>query len=156
MLLRRILRPLLAAPFFYDGIRTAIWPSHKVPKWHRQLARLEQLSPEVNLTETQVTGLVRAYGAANALLALTLSLGVFPRASALGLAALAIDETIVDNPFEHSDDEDRGDRVERFVGRLGRVGAALLAGIDFEGKPGAKWRIEHARRTREKEKHEAS
>jgi len=141
MILRRIARPLLAAPFVYDGARAILWPADGVKKWRAKL-------PEDQVTDEQVHLIARAHGVANVGLGLLLGLGVLPRVSAVGLALLAIDEAWVGNPFDGDAKGLRGERTEKFVESLGRAGAALIAGADLAGKPGAKWRIQAARRER--------
>jgi len=138
MILRRIARPLLAAPFVYDGLRATIWPAETVPQWRAKL-------PDEHVTDLQVATIARAHGAATAGLGVLLALGILPRVSAIGLAALAIDEAWIGNPFDAAAKGERTDRVERFVQSLGRAGAALIAGADLEGRPGARWRIQAAR-----------
>ena len=130
MILRRIARPLLAAPFIYDGVRSVLWPADGVAKWRQKL-------PEDQVTDEQVHLIARAHGIANAALGLTLAAGVLPRVSAIGLAFLAIDEAWIGNPFDGDAKGLRGERAERFIESLGRAGAALIAGVDLEGKPGA-------------------
>jgi hypothetical protein len=141
MMLRHVARPLLAAPIFYDGIRTAIWPTHELAQWRRKLPT------SVELSEEQLVNVIRAHGALNAGLALSLAFGVCPRVSALALAALAIEEAVLHHPLP-----DDGHRAERVVHHMGRIGAARIAGADYEGRPGAKWRIESARRAHAKAK----
>jgi len=141
MILRRIARPLLAAPFVYDGARALLWPADDIAKWRQKL-------PEDQVTDEQVHLIARAHGAANVGLGLMVALGVLPRTAAVGLALLAIDEAWVGNPFDADAKGLRGERAEKFIQSLGRAGAALIAGADLEGKPGARWRIEAARHER--------
>lgn len=138
MILRRIARPLLAAPYVYEGAKAVLWPGDAVTKWRQKL-------PEDQVTDDQVHLIARAHGLANVGLGLTLALGVLPRASAIGLAALAINEAWVGNPFDADAKGLRGERTEKFIESLGRAGAALIAGADLEGRPGARWRIQAAR-----------
>jgi len=141
MILRRIARPLLAAPFVYDGVRAVLWPADNITKWRQKL-------PEDQVTDDQVHLIARAHGIANVGLGTLLALGVLPRVSAVGLAFLAIDEAWIGNPFDGDAKGLRGERTEKFIESLGRAGAALIAGADLEGKPGARWRIQAARHER--------
>jgi uncharacterized membrane protein YphA (DoxX/SURF4 family) len=141
MILRRIARPLLAAPFVYDGVKAVLWPADNITKWRQKL-------PEDQVTDDQVHLIARAHGIANVGLGTLLALGVLPRVSAVGLAFLAIDEAWIGNPFDGDAKGLRGERAEKFIESLGRAGAALIAGADLEGKPGARWRIQAARHER--------
>lgn len=141
MILRRIARPLLAAPFVYDGVRTVLWPAESQAKWRSKL-------PEDQVTDAQVVQIARAHGVANAGLGVLLAIGILPRVSAVGLALLAVDEAWVGNPFDGDAKGLRIERTDKFIQSLGRAGAAFIAGADLEGKPGARWRIEAARHER--------
>ena len=141
MIVRRVARPLIAAPFIRDGIRQAVWPADEIAKWRKLLPG--------SITEAQLEQIVRAHGAATAALAVLLALGIAPRAAALGLACSAIETAAANHPFERRDGVTRTEQVDRFIGQLGRAGAALLAAADLEGKPSVRWRIEAARHERE-------
>jgi hypothetical protein len=51
----------------------------------------------------------------------------------------------VNQPFTPSDTP-RDERTRKFVGNLGAIGAALIAGADYEGRPGVRWRVDRARK----------
>lgn len=149
MLLRKIARPLLATWFVHDGLDAV-----RHPAAHTVIARgpVDQVTERLGrapLSESQLKTAVRAHGALTVAAALSMATGRAPRRSALFLAVLTLPVAVADQPFTPGP-VSRSVRTERFVRRLGALGASLLAGVDTEGKPGVSWRIDHAR-----EKHEA-
>ncbi|MHA7134590.1 DoxX family membrane protein [Oerskovia turbata] len=146
MLLRHVARPMLASWFIYDGVQAALHPAEHVRAARRGVSLVgQQLGVEEPLSEKQVTGLVRAHGAATAVAGLFLAVGKAPRTAALALAALSVPLAVVNQPFTPSD-VPRDERTRRFVGNLGAIGAALIAGADYEGRPGVRWRVDRARK----------
>lgn len=146
MLLRHVARPMLASWFIYDGVQAALKPAEHVRAARRGVSLVgQQLGVEEPLSEKQVATLVRAHGAATAVAGLFLAVGKAPRTAALTLAALSVPLAIVNQPFTPSD-VPRDERTRKFVGNLGAIGAALIAGADYEGRPGVRWRVDRARK----------
>ncbi|GAA3213140.1 DoxX family membrane protein [Oerskovia jenensis] len=146
MLLRHVARPMLASWFIYDGVQAALKPAEHVRAARRGTSLVgQQLGVEDPLSEKQVSALVRAHGAATAVAGLFLAFGKAPRTAALTLAALSVPLAIVNQPFTPGD-VPRDERTRKFVGNLGAIGAALIAGADYEGRPGVRWRVDRARK----------
>jgi hypothetical protein len=97
------------------------------------------------LSDTRLSLAVRAHGAVTALLGVGLGAGILPRSASLQLAAITAPLVVAHQPFTSRGDE-RIAKTQRFVRALGYVGAALIAGVDLEGKPGVSWRIDQARK----------
>ena len=79
-----------------------------------------------------------------------LALGKAPRAAALVLAGLAVPLVIANLPFTDRpgiDQDERRERRDLLVQAVSFMGGALLAGADYEGRPGVAWRVNTARRT---------
>ncbi len=150
MLLRRIARPLLAAPFVYDGVQAALHPAEHVEAARDGAALVTETLGAEPLSDTQVSLLVRVHGAATAFAGLLLAVGRTPRTAALTLAALTAPLAVAHQPFT-SKGAERSLRTAAFVKDLGKVGAAVVAGIDLEGRPGLSYRV---RLAREKASHE--
>ncbi|WP_277209843.1 DoxX family membrane protein [Isoptericola croceus] len=144
MLLRRLARPLLAAPFVYDGLSAALHPSEHTAAAREGADRATEALGIDRLDDTQVSLLVRAHGAATIAAGLLLAVGRAPRTAALTLAALTAPLAAVNQPFTSSGDV-RKEKTAKFVRNLGSVGAAVVAGIDLEGRPGVGYRIEQKR-----------
>ncbi|NOV97639.1 DoxX family membrane protein [Isoptericola halotolerans] len=140
MLLRRLARPLLAVPFVHDGLSAALHPAEHTDAAREGADRVTQALGVDPLDDTQVSLLVRAHGAATVGAAVLLAVGRAPRTAALTLAALSAPLAVVNQPFSSRGDE-RREKTGRFVRNLGAVGAAVIAGIDLEGRPGVGYRI---------------
>ncbi|WP_278235097.1 DoxX family membrane protein [Isoptericola sp. AK164] len=154
MLLRRLARPLLAVPFVYDGVSTALRPAEHTEAARRGADTVTEALGVEPLDDTQVSLLVRAHGGATALAGLLLAVGRTPRSAALTLAALTAPLAVVNQPFTSKGDE-RRERTDKFVKNLGAIGAAVIAGIDLEGRPGVSYRIAQKRAAASKSAHHA-
>ena len=135
-IVRRLARPLLAAPLIQSGLDAARHPGPQV-----ELARpvLQQISGPLRLPKDPVV-LVRGAGAVTATAGVLLALGKLPRLSAL---AIVIAAPVVQNnqPFwQEKDAELRRAQRTAFVKNLGLLGGALLAAVDTEGRPSLAWR----------------
>jgi len=145
MLLRHLARPMLASWFVYDGVQAALKPAEHVRAARSGVALVERgAGTEVPLSDAQVSALVRAHGAATAVAGLFLAVGRAPRTAALTLAALTVPLAVVNQPFT-AGEATRAERTRKFVTNVGAIGAALIAGADYEGRPGVQWRLEKAR-----------
>lgn len=148
MLLRRVARPMLASLFIYEGLDALRRPAPHVVTAREPAERGARLvGLKRPLSERDLTLLVRVHGGLTVWAGLGLALGRSPRSSALLLAALSAPLALAQQPFT-SGPTPRGVRTEKFIRSVGAVGAALLAGVDREGKPGVAWRVERARAER--------
>ncbi|MEU2202677.1 DoxX family membrane protein [Isoptericola sp. NPDC019482] len=144
MLLRRIARPLLAAPFVYDGIQAVLHPAEHVDAAREGSTLVTDAVGAEPLSERQLGLLVRAHGAVTAVAGVLLAVGRTPRTAALALAALTAPLAVAHQPFT-SKGAERSLRTAAFVKDLGKVGAAVIAGVDLEGRPGVTYRVQQAR-----------
>ena len=149
MLLRRVARPLLASWFVSEGLDAARRPTVHVafarPAVDELLARTTAVARP---SDAQLRTIIQLHGAATAAAGVALALGKAPRSSALLLAALTLPVAAASMPGRKTPGmsvEVRRARWERFVRSLAFVGAALLAGVDTEGRPGVSWRLADAR-----------
>ncbi|MGC5167807.1 DoxX family membrane protein [Luteimicrobium sp. DT211] len=148
MLLRHLARPLLAVPFVYDGVSAALRPAPHVEVAEATLDQVGAFVPGVReATRGRVALVVRAHGALTAVAGLLLAVNKAPRTAALALAALTAPLAVAYQPVTREPGR-RDERAGRFVKALGLTGAALLAAADTEGRPGVRWRVEHAREER--------
>lgn len=152
MFLRRIARPLLAVPFIYSGIQAVIRPRDHLAEARGVVDQVSHFTGVPELSESQLSLVARAHGAAYAGAGLAMAAGVAPRASALTLAALTTPLVVANQPFTLERGVDRTARMHKFVHAVGRLGAALIAGFDYEGRPSMSWRVEHARALKEAER----
>ncbi len=145
MLLRHLARPLLAVPFVYDGVSAALRPAPHVEVAETALDQVGAVVPAIRqATRGRVALVVRAHGALTAVAGLLLAINKAPRTAALALAALTAPLAVAYQPVTRGPGA-RDQRTARFVKALGLTGAALLAAADTEGRPGVRWRVQHAR-----------
>lgn len=139
-IVRRLARPLLAAPLIQTGLDAARHPGPQA-----ELARpvLDRVTEPLKLPQDPVL-VVRAAGAVTAAAGVLLAAGKLPRLSALAIVAAA---PAVQNsqPFwKEKDPEQRRNQRTVFLKNLGLLGGALLATVDTEGRPGLAWRSKRA------------
>lgn len=154
MLLRRLARPVFATWFASEGLDALRHPGSHVVAARAVLDRVEGAAPNarIALTDTQLTGAVRAHGAAMVLAATMLAVGRAPRTAALALAGLTVPLVLVNMPARGPrpvDPVEKAERRERLVRALAFTAGAVLVGVDHEGRPGLRWRLAdaHERRT---------
>ncbi|MCL1899921.1 MAG: DoxX family membrane protein [Promicromonosporaceae bacterium] len=146
MSLRRLARPLLAAPFVYDGVRAITKPDVHVATARAALEKLATRTDAFDeVTDQQLKAAVRAHAGATAILGVALGAGVFPRAAAAGLAALTLPLVAANLPVTEKDKTARQANVQPFVTSLGRLGGALFASSDPQGRPSLAYRVAQAR-----------
>lgn len=149
MLIRRIARPLLASWFVSEGLDAARRPSAHVAFARPAVeALLERTTGVPRPSDAQLRTIIQAHGLATALAALALALGRAPRTAALALAALTLPLAAASMPGGKGAKlapEASRERRDRFVRSLAFTGAALIAGVDAEGRPGVSWRLANAR-----------
>ncbi|WP_282945517.1 DoxX family protein [Cellulomonas endometrii] len=163
MLLRRIARPLFASWFLSEGVDALRRPAEHVAVARGAVDRLTSVVPAGALggaldayrhpSDRQLSTVVRVHGGATAFAALMLATGRAPRAAALTLAALTLPLAAADAPASRSErghlsEQEKKERKSRFLRGLSLSGAALIVAADTAGRPGMRWRVEHARATR--------
>jgi uncharacterized membrane protein YphA (DoxX/SURF4 family) len=163
MLLRRIARPLFASWFLSEGVDALRRPAAHLAVARGAVGRLTTVVPQGALggsldayrhpSDRQLSTVVRVHGGATAFAALMLATGRAPRAAALTLAALTLPLAAADAPASRSErghlsEQEKKERQARFLRGLSLTGAALIVAADTAGRPGMRWRVEHARATR--------
>lgn len=142
-IVRRLARPLLAAPLIASGVDAVRHPGP-----HAEAARplVNKAAGPLHLPNDPET-IVRASGAVTAAGGALLALGKLPRLSALAIV-LAAPAAQASQPFwQEKDPEARRTQRTLFLKNLGLVGGALLAAVDTEGKPGHAYRGRQASHT---------
>ena len=149
MLVRRIARPMLAAPFVVLGLEAFRDPGKRpeiaqpvidkiTDAADRVLPVTVPRDPEqwVRINAGVMVGAGTLYG-----------LGRFPRLAALLLAGSTVPTTLAGHPFwEFDEPAQRTQQRIHFLKNLGLVGALLLAAVDTEGKPSVGYRARRAAR----------
>lgn len=140
-LVRRVARPLLAAVFVSEGLDRVRHPGR-----YAEAAKplVSQVAQPLHLPDDPEL-LVRANGAAMAGAGTLLTIGRFPRLSALVLAVTMVPSTYVQHAFwAVSDPEAKKRERTDFLKGLALIGGLLIAALDTEGRPGVAWRSRRA------------
>ena len=149
MLVRRIARPLLAAPFIYGGISTLRKPQDRVPGARPVVEKIADTADKqlpVNVSH-DVEQWVKADAAVKVVAGALFGLGRLPRLTALVLSGSVVPTTLAGHRFwEHTDPTERFGQLSNFLKNAGLLGGLLLAAVDTEGKPSVGYRARRATR----------
>ncbi|MET9605992.1 DoxX family protein [Streptomyces sp. NPDC006512] len=140
--LRKLARPLLAAPFVTGGLRTLRRPE----------AVAEAAGPVLRAAAGRVPALagdprqlVRVNATVQAAAGLLLATGRAPRLAALTLAATVVPASLAAHAFWTVEDPDERSRQRaRLLTDLSAVGGLLIAAADTHGRPSFAYRSRHA------------
>jgi putative oxidoreductase len=148
MLVRRIARPMLAAPFVILGYQAFRAPGGRVELARPIVEKVAGLADKQ--LPMQVPQDVEQWVKINAGVQVgagaLLGLGRLPRLSALLLTGSTVPTTLAGHRFWEKEGADRQQQLIHFLKNLGLVGALLLAAVDTEGKPSVGWRARRAAR----------
>ncbi|MEJ5920685.1 MULTISPECIES: DoxX family protein [unclassified Corynebacterium] len=146
-MIRKFARPMLASVFVADGVDTLVNKQDHLDGARAVLDRVRTLTPNQyrsyvpNSPEMTVQAVAGTKVVAGSLYAL----GKAPRFAATALALAQIPTAVARHAFwETQDPEQKKARRTGFITDVGLLGALFLAGADTAGKPGLKWRAEHA------------
>ena len=137
-LVRRIARPLLAAPFIFEGVQTAIRPDRVLDALPVTIADIdEQVSKSPLPTDAET--ILRAAGGLAAVAGAAFALNKKPRlASATLLLTTTVGLAGRKRVWELKGTE-RTEELRAIAGDLG-----LLAAVDTDGKPSLAYRVDKA------------
>lgn len=140
-IVRRVARPLLAAAFVQDGVAAARKPAARSDAARPVVA---QVAAPLHLPQDPEL-LVRANGGAQAGAGVLFALGRLPRLTGLVLAVTMAFTTLTTSAYwTQQDPVARARQREQFLANLSLIGAALLASVDTQGRPGLAWRTRRA------------
>ncbi|PWK66588.1 DoxX-like protein [Streptomyces sp. CG 926] len=140
--LRKLARPLLAAPFVTGGLRTL-----RRPETAAEAARpvIQEIGKRIPALAGDPLQLARVTGAVQAAAALMFATGRAPRLSALTLAATLVPTSLAAHAFWTVEDPDERARQRAdFLTDLASLGGLLIAAADTHGKPSLVFRSRHA------------
>jgi putative oxidoreductase len=143
MLVRRIARPLLAAPFVYGGISTLRKPQDRVPGAAPVVEKIAETADKQLPVQVprDVQQWVQADAAIKVVAGSLFALNKLPRLTALVLSASIVPTTLAGHRFwEHEDPTERFGQISNFLKNTGLLGGLLLAAVDTEGKPSVGYR----------------
>src|ERR671932_401771 len=141
-IVRRLARPLLAASFVQEGLDAVLHPAKRV---ERARPLVDAVAGPLNLPRDPEL-LIRANGAVMAGAGALFALGRLPRLTGLALAATVAPGIYlhVTSIRQEKDGERRRAERDDLMRDLGRLGGALLAAVDMQGRSGLAWRSKHA------------
>lgn len=140
--LRKLARPLLAAPFVTGGLRTLRRPE-AVAEVAQPLVRA--VGKRVPVLARDPLQLVRVTGTVQAAAGLLFATGRVPRLAALTLAAALVPTSLAAHAFWTVEDpEERARQRAHFLTDLSALGGLLIAAADTHGKPSLAYRSRHA------------
>jgi putative oxidoreductase len=141
-IVRRLARPLLAASFVQEGLDAVLHPGKRT---ERAQPLVDAVAGPLGLPKDPEL-LIRANGAVMAGAGALFALGRMPRLTGLALAATVAPGIYLHITSMRSDKDPEHRRSERddLMRDLGRLGGALLAAVDTQGRPGLAWRGRHA------------
>ncbi len=140
-IVRRLARPLVAASFVQEGLDAVLHPGKRS---ETAQPLVDAVAGPLGLPKDPEL-LIRANGAVMVGAGALFALGRLPRLTGLALAA-----TVAPGIYLHvvslrsEDPERRASERDDLVRDLGRLGGALLAAVDTQGRPGLAWRSKHA------------
>jgi uncharacterized membrane protein YphA (DoxX/SURF4 family) len=147
MLVRRIARPLLAAPFVFGGIETLRNPQSRVPGARPVVEKVTEQADKALPVQLprDVEQWVKIDAAVKVGAGLLFALGRFPRLAAVLLSASVVPTTLAGHRFWEKDDpQEKTGHLIHFLKNLGLLGGLLLAAVDTEGKPSVGYRARRA------------
>jgi putative oxidoreductase len=143
--LRAAARPMLASIFVIQGWDTMLHPERVATRAEPVVAPLAGRVPGV---PARTEDAVRLNGAVQFTAGSLLALGIFPRLSALAIAATLVPTTAAGHRFwEVEDEKERAQQRIHFLKNLAIIGGLLIAAADTAGRPSLAWRSRHAVRS---------
>lgn len=142
-LVRRIARPLLAAPFILEGVRTALHPERETEVYPKAFE-----SADAKLAQSSAPGfvdvrtVVRATGVVAAGAGLLYATNRAPRAAAVALLATTSVGWVGRRKVWELRGEERLREVQSILVDAGLLGGLLLATVDHDGRPSLGYRMD--------------
>ena len=143
--LRAVARPMLASIFAIQGYDTMSNPERVAARAERVV---QPLAERVPIVPDQTEEAVRLNGAIQFTAGSLLALGIWPRLSALAIAATLVPTTVAGHRFwEAESEQDRAQQRIQFLKNLAIFGGLLITAADTAGQPSLAWRGRHAARS---------
>lgn len=142
-LVRRIARPLLAAPFIVEGVRTALRPERSLDVLPQAFSAADSAlgsSPVPSVIDSRT--ILRVSGAVAAGAGIAYAAGRSPRAAAVVLLATTTVGWAGRRKIWELSGEERLQELQSIVTDAGLLGGVLLAVVDHDGKPSLGYQLE--------------
>lgn len=141
-LVRRLARPLLAAPFVSKGVLTLRDPRPRIEAAPSTFAKLDAQLSRSNLPVT-VEQSMKILAGVTAGAGVVYAAGKVPRLAALTLLGTSVAAFSARAPFWKLSGAERDHELQRLITDGGLLGGVLLAAVDTAGKPSLTWRAQH-------------
>jgi len=136
---------MLASIFAIQGYDTMSNPERVAARAERVV---QPLAERVPIVPDQTEEAVRLNGAIQFTAGSLLALGLWPRLSALAIAATLVPTTVAGHRFwEAENEQDRAQQRIQFLKNLAIFGGLLITAADTAGQPSLAWRGRHAARS---------
>lgn len=140
-LVRRIARPLLAAPFVLEGVRTALHPEREIDVYPQAFDAADSAIAKSSAPGfLDVRTVIRATGAVAAGAGVLYATNRYPRAAAVTLLATTSVGWAGRKRVWELRGEELTQEVQSILTDAGLLGGVLLAVVDHEGRPSLGYR----------------
>ncbi|MDY6049804.1 MAG: DoxX family protein [Corynebacterium sp.] len=146
-MLRRIIRPMIAAVYIADGVKAVKDPGPLEAGTKDVIDNAKALLPDqyASFIPEDPALVARAAGAIRIAAGSSLALGKLPRLSGATLAAVSIPTILARNAFWKSEDpQEKESRRNGLLTNVALLGGLLLTSADTAGKPSLGWRAQRA------------
>lgn len=146
-MIRKIARPMLASVFIIDGVDALRKTNERVDSTEDLIKRVRKIVPAdiADAIPNSPKTVARVLGGTKVGAGSLFALGKAPRVAASVLALTTLPTLISRDAFWAADESDeRRVRLNNFATSSALLGGLFIASQDTEGKPGLKWRAEHA------------
>lgn len=141
-LVRRIARPLLAAPFVVQGVRTALRPEHEIDVYPQAFDAVDStLAKSSAPSFLDARTIIRASGVVAAGAGVMYAAGRCPRAAAVALLATTSVGWAGRKKVWELRGEERVQEIQSILTDAGLLGGVLLAVVDHDGKPSLGYQV---------------
>lgn len=142
-LVRRIARPLLAAPFVYEGVRTALRPEREIDVFPQAFEAADSaIAKSAAPGFVDVRAVVRASGVVAAAAGIAYATNRCPRVAAAALLATTSVGWAGRKRVWELRGEELSQEIQSILTDAGLLGGVLLAVVDRDGRPSLGYRAE--------------
>ncbi|PZP16545.1 MAG: hypothetical protein DI611_05630 [Brachybacterium faecium] len=142
-LVRRIARPLLAAPFILEGIRTASQPEREIDVYPQAFEAVDSALAKTSTPDfLDARTIIRASGAVAAGAGIMYASNRCPRLAAATLLVTTSVGWAGRKRIWELSGEERMQELQSILTDAGLLGGVLLAVVDHDGRPSMGYRVE--------------
>lgn len=141
-MVRRIARPLLAAPFVFEGVRTALRPERDIDVYPQAFEAVDSALAQTSAPGfVDVRAVIRVSGAVAAGAGIMYATNRYPRAAAAALLATTSVGWAGRKRVWELRGEERVQEIQSILTDAGLLGGVLLAVVDHDGRPSLGYQV---------------